>query len=104
MTTRVVYHPAAIRELRAAVAWSDEFFESGAELDAVVLDLEALVARMPYASPVAHDAPLRREDVRQARVGRFPYRLVFLVQARDIVVLAVAHLRRRPGYWRRRLK
>jgi hypothetical protein len=54
------------------------------------------------AFPIAHDSPTG-EDVRQARVHRFPYRLVFFVEGESVLVVAVAHLRRRPGYWRERL-
>ena len=32
----------------------------------------------------------------------FPYRLVYQAVADMLVVVAVAHQRRRPGYWRRR--
>jgi toxin ParE1/3/4 len=39
---------------------------------------------------------------RQARVKRFPYRLIFLVDGNMIAVVAVAHHSRRPGYWRHR--
>ncbi|MBX3228609.1 MAG: type II toxin-antitoxin system RelE/ParE family toxin [Labilithrix sp.] len=47
---------------------------------------------------------LRPPHVRSAKVERFPYRVVFLVTGEDVRVLAVAHGRRRPGYWRRRLQ
>jgi plasmid stabilization system protein ParE len=41
-------------------------------------------------------------DVRFCRLGRFPYRIVFEIREPWIVILAVAHARRRPGYWKRR--
>ena len=40
---------------------------------------------------------------RQVTVPRFPYRVVFLETEPEILVVAVAHERRRPGYWRARL-
>lgn len=44
------------------------------------------------------------EDVRHVvLLGRFPYGLVVLLTGADVVVLAVAHGRRQPGYWRSRL-
>jgi hypothetical protein len=36
--------------------------------------------------------------------GRFPYGLIYALDDGDILVLAVAHLHRRPDYWRDRLK
>ena len=46
---------------------------------------------------------LRPPDVRSAKVERFPYRIVFMVIGKDVFVLAVAHGRRRSGYWKRRV-
>ena len=34
---------------------------------------------------------------------RFPYLIVYRVTASAIQVVAVAHARRRPGYWKTRL-
>lgn len=40
----------------------------------------------------------------KVRVDRFPYAVIFRVVAEDqIQITAVAHLKRRPGYWKRRL-
>lgn len=41
-------------------------------------------------------------DIRSAKVERFPYRIVYIVVGEDVDVLAVAHAKRRPAYWRRR--
>lgn len=43
-----------------------------------------------------------RREVRFCRLRRFPYRIVFEIREPEIVVLAVAHARRRAGYWTRR--
>jgi len=40
---------------------------------------------------------------RQATVHGFPYRVVFLEQDTEILIVAVAHERQRPFYWRSRL-
>ena len=42
--------------------------------------------------------------VRRCLLRRFPYAIVFLELEDEIRVLAVAHLHRRPAYWRGRLK
>jgi toxin ParE2 len=41
---------------------------------------------------------------RRCRLARFPYGVIFARDNDDLLVLAVAHLHRRPGYWRDRLK
>lgn len=47
---------------------------------------------------------LLAEGVRRCRVNRFPFGLIYWIENADIVVLAVAHLHRRPDYWRDRVK
>ena len=42
--------------------------------------------------------------VRRCRTNRFPYGIVYHVAGDTIIILAVMHLKRRPGYWRDRLK
>jgi hypothetical protein len=34
---------------------------------------------------------------------RFPFALVYIERGEKIIGIAVAHLKRRPGYWRKRL-
>ncbi len=43
--------------------------------------------------------PVWRLPWRRARLDRFPYVAFFEVQGDRVVVWAVAHTRRRPGYW-----
>ncbi len=38
--------------------------------------------------------------VRRRAVKRFPYYLVYLEMATHIRILAIAHDRRKPGYWK----
>ena len=42
--------------------------------------------------------------VRTMAVTRFPYHVVYLEHDSHIRILALAHDRRRPGYWKTRLK
>jgi hypothetical protein len=42
-------------------------------------------------------------DALRIRMKRFPYDVVFVAGAHEIIVVAVAHHRRRPGYWHGRL-
>jgi hypothetical protein len=41
--------------------------------------------------------------VKRILLKRFPFSLVFVAAGGAMVVLAVAHHRRRPAYWRSRL-
>lgn len=42
------------------------------------------------------------ESHRVCPVGRFPFRIVYRVAPDRIVVVAIAHAKRRPGYWKGR--
>jgi hypothetical protein len=42
-------------------------------------------------------------NIRRCRINRFPYGLVYTVRPEGIVIIAVMHLRRMPGYWKDRL-
>ena len=44
------------------------------------------------------------EGIRRCRLSRFPYGLNYTVDNDDILVLAIAHLHRRPDYWRDRIR
>jgi len=39
---------------------------------------------------------------RRILLRRFPYQIVYRLKPDGIVVVAVAHLKRRPGYWKSR--
>jgi toxin ParE2 len=70
----------------------------GSEFAAQVrLGLDRLL-QFPHAWP-----PIGRR-LRRFLLGRFSYALIYYVDAEEIVIVAVAHLKRRPGYWRKRLK
>lgn len=44
-------------------------------------------------------APVERGDIRRLVLSRFPYKLLYSVEADRIYVIAVAHLHRAPDYW-----
>ena len=39
---------------------------------------------------------------RACRVERFPYRVIYQIEPHRILVVAVAHAKRRPSYWKHR--
>ncbi len=42
-------------------------------------------------------------DIHKAGLNRFPFHVIYRVMSTQIIVLAVAHQRRRPAYWMGRL-
>jgi plasmid stabilization system protein ParE len=48
--------------------------------------------------------PAGEREVREAPLKPFDFRLVYEVRSDEILVIAVAHNRRMPNYWRGRLR
>jgi plasmid stabilization system protein ParE len=43
------------------------------------------------------------QNTRRCRTHRFPYGIIYQVRPDEILVVAVAHLHRRPDYWKDRI-
>ncbi|HYR76101.1 MAG TPA: type II toxin-antitoxin system RelE/ParE family toxin [Pyrinomonadaceae bacterium] len=43
-------------------------------------------------------------SIRRCQMRRFPYGLIYEPSASEIVIIAVAHLHRKPEYWRLRVE
>ena len=89
--------PAAA-ELEEALAW---YAAQAPGLERRFID-EMRTARKRIAARPNAWHPLGN-GVRRFRLRRFPYGLIYVVEANEVIVLAVAHLHRKPNYWRSRL-
>ena len=49
-------------------------------------------------------APVVRENIRRRLLKRFPFGILYAIEPDTVVIVAVMHLRRRPGYWEGRVK
>ena len=45
-----------------------------------------------------------RKNIRRRNISRWPYGIVYVLDASELVIIAIAHHRRRPEYWRSRLR
>ncbi len=97
----VVLEPDANAELNAAaVAYAREDEGRALRFLRAVSARLATLERTPYLGAPRPGL----EGVRRVAVARFPYWVIYVVGENDMVnVLAVAHMKRRPGYWRTRL-
>jgi len=69
----------------------------GIEFLEAVNDAVIRVAELPrMGSPVSGVAD---QAIRRRAVSRFPYHVIYLELPDRLQILAVAHDRRRPGYW-----
>ena len=100
---RVRVEPEAKQELAAAAAWYEQRREGlGRELLAEVDAVFTAIARNPGRFP-SYPRVAPELGVRRAAARRFPYSVAFIELANVVRVLAIAHERRRPGYWVGRL-
>jgi toxin ParE1/3/4 len=102
MTRRLRIEQEAREELASAVGWYEQ---QRAGLGGELLDaVNEALARILEDPSISIPVPGRPADasVRRIFVRRFPYAIVFTECVEEIQVVAVAHLRRRPGYWRSR--
>lgn len=47
--------------------------------------------------------PVIEEDVRRHLLKRFSYGIHYTIEDAFVLIVSVAHLKRKPGYWRNRL-
>ena len=43
------------------------------------------------------------ENFRRSILSRFPFSLIYTIETESILIIAVAHQRRRPYYWKERI-
>jgi len=95
-------HRLADSEFRAAVRWyRRESDQVALRFQHAVLDLMSRIEVQPDFFGMLESIS-ESTQVRRARVSGFPYVVIFELTGLEIMVFAVAHTSRRPGYWRRR--
>ncbi len=68
--------------------------------DAFLVETLAAIDRIQRYPDAWH--PLS-EHVRRCRLRRFSYGLIYAADKEEILIVAVAHMHRRPDYWRDRI-
>ncbi len=98
MPQRLEYLDEALDEAEEAARWYAERSPMAAEGFTSELDVATTaIEQAPEAWP-PYDHGTRRFLLR-----RFPYFLVYRIEPTRVVIVAVAHAHRRPGYWKDRL-
>lgn len=99
---RVQIEAAAKAELAAAIEWYEEQSPGlGAELHAAVDEVMERLKTPPDGGTSVPNVAAEL-GVRRIFTKRFPYGVIYVVRDDTVSVIAVAHLRRRPGYWQDR--
>ncbi len=97
MARELEYLEQALIDAEAAARWyaarsPTAAIRFSAELD----DAEAAILERPEAWPRAD------QGTRRYLLRRFPFSVVYRIERSRILIVAVAHGRRRPGYWKNR--
>jgi len=92
---QIAFHPAAIEEGVAAAHWYRLRSRRAAE---------RFVKEITRALDRIADAPQRwpagPNGTRKVRLPCFPFRIIYRDTGETLQILAIAHAKRRPGYWR----
>ena len=94
---QIEFHPEATAELESSVNWYAERSQTAAQDFLVAVDLAiGSVVSDPERFALIDDRH------RGCSVTRFPFQIVFRTGDDRIMIVAVAHAKRRPQYWRDR--
>jgi plasmid stabilization system protein ParE len=94
---KYVFHPEALNEYADAVRY---YTEQRTEIAQAFIDaIEDAVYRI-RESPTRYNAI--NDDVRRCMTRRFPYGILYTIEQDYILILAVMHCSREPGYWKSR--
>ena len=74
----------------------------GARFEAEVVATYRRIEEAPLTFP--RSPIIRRPVLRRARVMRFPYAVYFYILRGEPIIVAIAHARREPGYFRNRTR
>ena len=89
--------PAEEEMTEAAIFYEDQAHGLGSEfLD----DVQSSIDRLRDNPMIGHALT---GELRRSLLSRFPYSLIYVIKPDDLLIIAVAHQRRRPGYWRERV-
>jgi plasmid stabilization system protein ParE len=97
-------HPEARAEYLKALAWYASVGNGtvGEDFADAADAASELILQFPHGAPPYEDN-LADPEIRHLHIGKFPYLLIFSVREDEVLVLAYAHERRRPGYWMHRV-
>ena len=97
--TPVEFHPEAEAEMRATAQWYEARSTGLGQLFLNAVDVAtATIAANPEAFGFAGP------DIRRHLVRRFPFGILYRAERDRVYILAVAHSRREPNYWKHRLE
>lgn len=93
----LAYHPEARSEIAAAHEWYRR-----QSMQAADGFLEELIPALDRVQERPGLYPRYLYGTQRLVLRRYPFSIVFREQTRSIQIVAIAHAKRRPGYWKGR--
>jgi len=90
-------HPEALEEAVSAARWYRE--RSPLTAKRFVAELNQVIDNILDAP---HRWPVSARGTRKVKLPCFPYLVIYRAKDDGVLVLAIAHGHRRPGYWKTR--
>lgn len=95
----IEFHPEALAELERAKVWYDGQRPSLGE--SFLHEITTAITRI---RETPNTWPEYQRGTKRFLVHRFPFAMIYRQRAAGLLVVAVMHLKRRPGYWRSRVR
>lgn len=94
----IIFLPEAREEMyEAARHYESQASGLGIDYLSAVERAAASIAESPMTWPKIEG------ELRRRLVQRFPFGILYYIEPKKIVIVAVSHLKRRPGYWKKRI-
>jgi toxin ParE1/3/4 len=96
---RIGFHPEALEEFKDAAqyyAGRQEYLELR-----FIAAVETVLKRIQQNPEWAR---IFEDDIRRSLIHVFPYAVLYSIEPDYLLIIAVMHCNREPGYWRHRVK
>lgn len=97
MTRTRFLEPAEVEVAEAVAFFDQQALGLGDRFEREVKTVVALIEQHPEIG-----SPLTKR-MRKFRIRKFRYNIIYVTDGDEIVVVAVAHQKKRPNYWRARV-
>lgn len=91
------FHPAAEEELNMAIAYYNQC-QDGLGLEFAREAYWAIQNIITFPQAWA----LLSKNTRRCLINRFPYGVIYQITDEEILIIAIMHLNKEPGYWEKR--
>jgi len=104
MTKDVIVDDDALRELERGAEWYEG--QRAGLGDERLEEVDLVLSALPSGTLRSINVIVQRRgvSVRRVPVNRFPYAVIYIEREEQIDVVAIAHVKRRPLYWQKRLR